>query len=99
MIDYLQDSQELIFCASSNLIVYNTHKRTYNQLFALKGHVEILKTHLEKMNNREYIIWVEKLPNQDEENYYESKNTRQTYANQTASSRLKKQVTNMRDRR
>lgn len=50
--DYLQDSQELVFCASSHIMVYNTHKRTYHQLFPLKGKLELLRAHIEKMNNR-----------------------------------------------
>jgi hypothetical protein len=64
--DYLQDSQELVFAASSHLMVYNTHKRTYHQLFSLNGEVSLLCTHLEKMNNHEYILWVENFPSEEE---------------------------------
>jgi hypothetical protein len=45
-------------------MIYNTHKRTYHQLLNLGGEVSLLKTHLEKMNNREYIIWIEKSESQ-----------------------------------
>lgn len=40
-------------------MVYNTHRRNYHQLFSLQGEVELLITHFEKMNNREYILLVE----------------------------------------
>lgn len=43
-------------------MIYNTHRRNYHQLFSLQGEVELLTTHLEKMNNREYIMWVELFP-------------------------------------
>jgi hypothetical protein len=64
-IAFLQDSQELVFAASAHLMVYNTHRRNYHQLFSLQGEVELLATHLEKMNNREYILWVELFPQEN----------------------------------
>ncbi len=64
-IAFLQDSQELVFAASAHLMVYNTHRRNYHQLFSLQGEVELLITHLEKMNNHEYILWVEFFPDQN----------------------------------
>lgn len=41
-------------------MIYNTHRKNYHQLLTLNAEIEILATHLEKMNNREYIVWMEK---------------------------------------
>jgi hypothetical protein len=60
LIDFLNETQELIFATPSSFVSYSIHKRIYNQLFTLKGRVEILKAHYEKMNSREYLVWFEK---------------------------------------
>jgi hypothetical protein len=38
-IDYLKDTQELVFFASSSLVVFNTHKKTYQHLMNVEGKV------------------------------------------------------------
>ena len=58
LVSFLKETQELVFFISSSLVLYNTHKKTYHHLMNVKGEVLFLKTRVDKMNNREYLIWV-----------------------------------------
>lgn len=60
LIDYLRESHELVFSASSSLVLYNTNKRNYHHLLHTQGEVIFLRTRMDRTNNREYILWVEK---------------------------------------
>lgn len=52
LIDYLRESQELVFAISSTMLLYNTHKKAYTHLLNVEGEVVLLKTRVDKTNNR-----------------------------------------------
>lgn len=92
LIDFLRESQELVFWVSSSIVLYNTHKKTYQHLLNVEGEVTILKTRLDKTNNREYIMWVERQSKEKEQEQFILKKYGKAVNNAFKESRLKKRV-------
>ena len=58
LVAYLKDTEEILLFVSSNLVTYHTHKKVYSHLMTTRGEVVLLKTRFDRVNNREFIIWV-----------------------------------------
>ena len=92
LIDYLRESQELVFSVSSSIVLYNTHKKTFHHLLNVEGEVTSLKTRLDKTNNKEYIMWVERETNEREQEQFILKKYGKGVNNAFKESRLKKKI-------